>query len=202
MCIAENIRPLNNSGKRVLGICDGVHRKEILYVYLRVLAGHKSNAGKQKTDTIMRKLTVIAMLLFCFTGKVNSQTAPEDITNHFFELYQEKGSDAAVDYIFSTNVWLSNAQSEVTAIKVQLKKGIAIIGQYYGFELIEKKMVGESYAKMAYLLRYSRQPIKFTFILYKPDKVWQVQNMKFDDRLESDIGYERSPATTPAGGQK
>ncbi|MEI6765726.1 MAG: hypothetical protein WCM76_08805 [Bacteroidota bacterium] len=150
----------------------------------------------------MRNFFIVTALLLLGIGPVTAQTAPEDITNRFFELYQEKGSDAAVEYIFSTNVWLNNAQSEVAAIKLQLKKGIAIIGQYYGYELIEKKMLGESYAMMSYMLRYSRQPIKFTFILYKPDKNWQVQNMKFDDRLETDIGYERSPSAAGSGGQK
>lgn len=145
----------------------------------------------------MKKLSLFIAIFLSGSAMCLAQTSPEDITLRFFELYQEKGSDAAVDYVFSTNVWLSNAQSEVTTIKLQLKKGIAIIGQYYGYELIEKKMLGESYAMLSYMLRYSRQPIKFTFILYKPDKNWQVQNMKFDDRLETDIGYERSPS---AGG--
>ena len=118
----------------------------------------------------------------------NSQdTPPEEIARRFFELYESEGSDQAVDYVFSTNKWLNGEKTTVEAIKTQLKKGIAIIGQYYGYELAEKKSMGENYVLLSYILRYDRQPIKFVFILYRPNKDWQIQNLKFDDRLDDDI---------------
>ncbi len=116
-----------------------------------------------------------------------SQEKPEDITGKFFQLYEEKSTDDAIDYVFATNKWLYGEKTTQDNIKAQLKKGIAIIGQYYGYELISKKSLSESYVSLHYMLRYDRQPIQFTFILYKPNQSWQIQNLKFDDRLEDDI---------------
>jgi hypothetical protein len=127
------------------------------------------------------------LFIIANSKELRAQENAEDVTGHFFELFQSKGVDEAVDYIYSTNKWLVSDKTTADNIKMQLKKGIAIIGQYYGYELIGKKALGESYVQMDYMLRYDRQPIKFTFILYKPNKTWQIQNMKPDDRLEDDI---------------
>jgi len=35
------------------------------------------------------------------------------------------------------------------------------------------------------MVRYKRQPLFFTFILYKPDKVWQIQTLRFDDKIDA-----------------
>jgi hypothetical protein len=137
---------------------------------------------------IFVRTLVVGCLLFVLTHNVlKAQEAPEDVTRQFFELYEKTGTDQAVDYVFATNKWLNSEQATIDAIKTQLKKGISIIGQYYGYELIEKKSLGENFVMMVYMLRYDRQPIQFQFILYKPNLKWQIQNLKFDDRLDDNI---------------
>jgi len=134
------------------------------------------------------RLICFSLLLSTFIGHTSlAQEQPEDVTAQFFELYETEGSDAAVDYVFSTNKWLNSEQATIGAIKTQLLKGISIIGQYYGYELIEKKTLGDSFVLLSYMLRYDRQPIKFMFMLYRPNDKWQIQNLKFDDRLDDDI---------------
>ncbi|MCK9611721.1 MAG: hypothetical protein PHR81_12615 [Bacteroidales bacterium] len=138
----------------------------------------------------MCKKYFFVIISFCFVLFVKtaiSQENPEIITERFFEIYQEQSTDDAVDYVFATNKWLNSDRTVQENIKIQLKKGIAMIGQFYGYELIEKKVLSESYVMLNYMLKYDRQPIKFTFILYKPNTIWQIQNLKFDDRLEDDI---------------
>ncbi|MEI6851304.1 MAG: hypothetical protein WCL06_00620 [Bacteroidota bacterium] len=130
-------------------------------------------------------LLLVSLNLMSLKGM--AQDKPEDITQKFFQLYEEKSSDAAIDYVFATNKWLYGEKTTQDNIKAQLKKGIAIIGQYYGYELISKKVLSESYVSLHYMLRYDRQPIQFIFIMYKPNQSWQIQNLKFDDRLEDDI---------------
>jgi hypothetical protein len=132
-------------------------------------------------------MALVALLMLGSTRVSVAQERPEDVTTQFFVLYTEKGTDAAVDYVFATNRWLNSEQATIDNIKAQLKKGVAIIGQYYGYELIERKQLGESFVLLSYMLRYDRQPIKFSFILYKPNDKWQIQNLKFDDRLDDDI---------------
>src|SRR5210317_923223 len=135
----------------------------------------------------MRKIKFLFLLLVVILWRcpaLMAQELAEDVTIHFFELYESKGSDEAVDYVFATNQWLNSERTTIDNIKTQLKKGISIIGQYYGYELIEKRSLGESFVLISYMLRYDRQPIKFTFILYRPNEKWQIQNLKFDDRLD------------------
>jgi hypothetical protein len=129
----------------------------------------------------------LVLLISIFPLNLQAQEKAEDVTNRFFELFETKGSDEAVDYVFSTNKWLNGEKATIDAIKAQLKKGMAMIGQYYGFELIEKRSLGESFVLLDYMLRYDRQPIRFTFILYRPHDKWQIQNLKFDDRLDDEI---------------
>jgi hypothetical protein len=138
----------------------------------------------------MRK-SIFLILPFLFMFFVpcitKAQGSAEDVAAHFFDLFQSKGVDDAVDYIYSTNKWLASEKATADNIKMQLKKGIGIIGQYYGYELIEKKSLGESYVMLSYMLRYDRQPIKFSFILYRPDKTWQIQNFRPVERFDEDF---------------
>jgi hypothetical protein len=136
--------------------------------------------------TILRHFfacVVIALSL----NYVRAQEVPETVTERFFELFHAQGVDDAVDYVFATNKWLTSEKAVIENIKLQLKKGISILGQYYGYELIEKKSLGESYVLLSYMLKYDRQPIQFMFILYRPNNAWQIQNLKFDERLDDDI---------------
>ncbi len=137
--------------------------------------------------TFIKLIFCASMMLLLGIPVLSAQEKPEDVTAQFFNLYENKSSDEAVDYVFATNKWLNSDKTAIDAIKVQLKKGISIIGQYYGYELIEKKVLTENYVMLSYMLRYDRQPIKFMFILYRPNEKWQIQNLKFDDRLDDDM---------------
>lgn len=134
------------------------------------------------------RLLFVSALFFLFGHQyVSAQEQAEDVTKKFFETFEKSGSDAAIDFVFSTNKWLAGDKASVDGIKTQFSKGIAIIGQYYGYELIDKKSAGENFVVLTYVLRYDRQPIKFIFILYRPNQKWQIQNLKLDDRLDDDM---------------
>jgi hypothetical protein len=134
--------------------------------------------------------TIILILIAFFSAKIDTvfaQDRPELITEHFFDLFQVKGSDAAFDYAWSTNKWLSSDTTSTKEKKNQFKKGIALLGQYFGYEMITKVNLTESYTLMNYMLKFDRQPLKITFILYKPYQSWQILEMKFDVKLDDDI---------------
>jgi len=134
-------------------------------------------------------LTIACILLF--NNSLVAQEKPEDITTHFFELFQEKGSDVAFDYAWSTNKWLITDTISTRDTKTKFKKGIAMLGKYYGYELIEKINLTDSYVLFDYLLKFDRQPLKISFILYKPDLSWQIIDLKFDPKLTDDIESKR-----------
>ncbi|UZR94260.1 hypothetical protein [Chondrinema litorale] len=94
----------------------------------------------------------------------------------------------AVDYIFSTNKWISEESQEgIDNVKDKLENFLGLVGEYYGYDLITKKNVGENYELWSYIIKYDRQPLRFTFVLYRPKDKWQLQNFQFDDNLGDEL---------------
>jgi len=112
-----------------------------------------------------------------------SQTGSDSIPENFFQIFEKKGSDAAIDYIYSTNKFMQGNIQASLKVKTELKKITSLVGKYHGHELMKKKVVSQSYVQLYYMAKFDRQPLKFIFILYKPDSTWQLQKLKFDDRI-------------------
>jgi len=140
------------------------------------------------------KFFIILMVLssLCLkTIRVHAQDKPEMIVEQFFYIFQNVSCDSAINYIFSTNKWMVVSQSLVDDIKKNLKRATSVLGPYYGYEVITKKYIGSSFVTMDYMLKYDKLPIKFSFILYKPDNKWQIHNVNFTDKFEKD--FEDAP---------
>ncbi|HPB02146.1 MAG TPA: hypothetical protein PLZ67_04260 [Bacteroidales bacterium] len=133
----------------------------------------------------MKKL-FFALLLFIPALYINAQeTTYQAVIDNFFSIYKNDGREKAIDYIFSTNPFLEPNSEQVTAIKLKLATAVAVIGDYYGFDPVSVKELGPAMTIGTYMVRYKRQPLFFTFILYKPDKIWQIQTLRFDDKIEA-----------------
>lgn len=135
-----------------------------------------------------RKVKLLILVFFALspTHLLNAQTTTEEITDRFFETYKNSPLEA-VDYIFNTNKWMERNQDAIQNVKTQLTSFLGLVGDLYGHERITEKNIGESYKLVSYMVKYDRQPIRFTFIFYKPKDKWQVQNFKFDDSLDSEL---------------
>ena len=75
----------------------------------------------------------------------------------------------------------------MTKLKIQLKQYEELIGEYYGEEFLYKGNLGESFTTYVYLVKYERQPVRFTFEFYRPKDVWMVYSFKFDDNFDEDF---------------
>jgi len=127
---------------------------------------------------------VLSILLLATVFVINAQKNDyEKIPDTFFKIFEQKGTDASIDYIYSTNTYLSGNLSANLKIKAELKKVTSMLDNYYGYEKIDEQFLGKSYLKLTYIARFKRQPIRFIFILYKPEKKWQLQQFKFDDKV-------------------
>lgn len=136
-----------------------------------------------------RKINLITLIiLVLLTANIlKAQTTTEEITNEFFETF-EKSPLKAVDYIFGTNKWMVERNKDgIENVKTQLTSFLGLVGDCYGYEKITEKSVGESFKLVSYIIKYDRQPIRFTFIFYKPKDTWKVQNFKFDDNLDDEL---------------
>jgi hypothetical protein len=110
----------------------------------------------------------------------------ERITQTFFETYKKNPTKAYGD-LFDNNKWMKDKKSDIETIKIKLADFINGMGEYYGYEPIIEKSVGESYVLKSFLVKYERQPVRFTFLLYKPNENWQIQNFTYDTNISEEI---------------
>ena len=134
-----------------------------------------------------KKLLLLPFLfIILITSNIYAQPSEKDITTEFFKLYSLDPMKA-FDYAFATNSWMERNQDAVDNLKNQYGNLLALIGQYHGYELITEKSIGERLKLFSFMVKYERQPIRLTFLLYKPHKTWQVQNLKYDDKLDEEL---------------
>lgn len=132
----------------------------------------------------------LLVLIFCVialsvSNTVNAQNLPEDQINRFFVSYKNS-PEKALDELFATNKWLTENQGDLNNVKVQLNNTLLLIGNYHGYEKISEIAKGESLIQLTYFGKYERQPLRFIFLFYKPNKEWRIQNFLFDDKILED----------------
>lgn len=132
------------------------------------------------------KLLIIAICFGCTT--MVAQEVTDDMVEIFFEKFKNEGSTVALDYVYSTNKWVSQSSDDVISLKNQMNNLTEdFVGKYYGYELILEKRLSDSYLLKSYLVKYGRQPLRFTFQFYKPDKEWRFHGFSFDGNLTEEI---------------
>ena len=134
------------------------------------------------------KALLLSLLLSLLACKISfAQNSPDDIVNKFFDLYKKDGSDKAIDYIFATNKYAQDSQEAIDQLKSNLKKTLTIDGPFWGYELLTKKRAGENFIMLTFLVRHDRDPLTFRIVFYKPHETWQVQNFKFDNKMDDEL---------------
>lgn len=118
--------------------------------------------------------------------QAKAQITKEDITTNFFVQYEKDPSGAYMN-VFKNNKWMADQKSVLETTRIQLVDLINKVGEYHGYELITEKKAGESYILKSFLAKYDRQPVRFTFILYKASKDWQIQNLVFDTNFDEEL---------------
>ncbi|RAJ13023.1 hypothetical protein [Olleya aquimaris] len=132
--------------------------------------------------------TFVTLILFSFSLITFGQNKPEEIVTNFFNEYKNDGASKAIDNLYSTNKWMARATDAITKLKQQLSAlNEDFVGQYYGYELIVEKKLSDSFILMSYLVKYDRQPIRFTFQFYKPENQWRIHSFKYDSNIDEEI---------------
>ena len=117
-----------------------------------------------------------------------TQESPEEIIITFFEKYKDSNSTTALDYLYGKNKWVNKVSDDILNIKKQVASLTEdYVGKYYGYEEILEKKLSDSFILKSYLVKYERQPLRFTFQFYKPDKEWIVFSFGFDANLDDEI---------------
>lgn len=132
------------------------------------------------------KISIFVLSILLSMGTVKAQKTTAEITNKFFKTYKNSPNEA-LDYLFSTMIirWYPKESNE--NLRSNLFSFIKTIGKYQGYEEIVTKSIGTSYKLISFMLKYERQPIRFTFILYKPKDKWHLQDFEYDSKLSKEL---------------
>lgn len=135
----------------------------------------------------MKSLRLFLCLFLLSFSVCKAQPTPEALIDTFFTYYKNTGIEKAIDFVFATNKYMKQSQEVIDNIKLRFNKATPQLGPYYGYELFIKREAGSSYVFLSYLMKYERQPIQISFILYKPKDKWQIQNLRFDDKVDNEL---------------
>ena len=136
------------------------------------------------------KNLVIIMLLALLTSSCAKND--DSLVETFFKVYEEHGSNQAIDSLFSSNKWLVKSKTQVNKTKQDLAESLTLLGNYNGYELISVSKIGENLKHYTYLVRYDRQPLRFSITIYKSSNNWQVQNFNYDYAFIEEINAASS----------
>jgi len=111
---------------------------------------------------------------------------PIALIDTFFKKYKSDGTSAAIDYLFGTNKLFTDA-NQIAVLKVKLDSLQKSVGQYLGKELIAQKNAGMSLVFYSYLVKFTNQPVRFTFMFYKPQNDWVLYRFKYGDQMDAEL---------------
>ena len=116
-----------------------------------------------------------------------AQQAPQQMIDTFFAAYK-KDAGKAVKLLYETNPWTERIKDDIENIANKVN-GFTLdyVGKYYGAELITSKKFSESFELYSYLVKYDRQPLRFTFKFYKPNDKWVLYAFQFDDEFSTEM---------------
>ena len=138
------------------------------------------------TNYCFMKKAILTSLVLISLSTLQAQTKNENenITADFFKTY-EKDPIGAYEKLFAGNKWMQ--KSTLEGVKIKLQEYIDQLGTYHGYESLSTTTAGKSYMLKSFLVKYERQPSRFTFILYKPEGKWQIQNFSYDNNLDDEL---------------
>ena len=136
----------------------------------------------------LKSTSILIVALFFFNIMGNAQSTPTEIVETFFKDYVKSGSSIALDNLYSTNKWMTRSADAIVNLKSQMQ-GLNddYVGKYYGYELIVEKRLTESFVLLSYLVKYDRQPLRFTFQFYKPNDTWMIFSFQYDGNMDEEI---------------
>ena len=132
----------------------------------------------------MRIIIFTTLILFSSMSLASNYGS---IPDKFFSKLRSGQPETAIDFLYSTNKWVTKNSDQVINLKGQLKSLSGLVGKYLFHELISEEKVGSHYAHLIYLVGYERQPLRFEIKVYKAGKKWRFQGISFDAKLTDHI---------------
>jgi hypothetical protein len=112
-------------------------------------------------------------------------TGPATLIEKFFKNYDKESTTKAMMEIFKTNPLIDSNSLVKLITKIDTTR--SIIGPYLGRELIVQRKASNSLILYSYLVKHQNQPLRFTFMFYKPKNDWVIYRLYFDDSVSSEL---------------
>ncbi|HSZ31825.1 MAG TPA: hypothetical protein VK772_00865 [Puia sp.] len=132
------------------------------------------------------RISIPGLVLILISLATSGQATTNEITDKFFSLFPTEPSKA-VEYCFSTNKWYTKKIDDVVDLENKVKDLPRVVGEYLGYELLTEKTAGANIKIVIYIVRFEREPMRFTFLFYKPKDKWQVNNFSYDENIDEDL---------------
>lgn len=109
----------------------------------------------------------------------------KSLIKDFFDRYKIEGADKSLDYIFSSTKSVSGIEN----LKSKLDSTRSQTGAFTGYSLVAQKTIGDGMILLSYLVKHKNDPLRFTFIYYKPEDHWILYKFYFDTDLVEELEY-------------
>lgn len=134
------------------------------------------------------KSLIIFFAIICTSQISYTQSSPDQIIDKFFQDLATEKPDKVLDNFYTHMPWVSNIKVEIDKLKTNFATLQTYFGKYNGNALIVKKEIGNGALVIySYLIKYERQPVRFTFKFYKPKDVWLSYSFSYDMSLDDEL---------------
>jgi hypothetical protein len=150
-----------------------------------LICGCTFYASAQKKPKVAAKPVAVTPVVAGAKPVVVVPKSVPAILETFFKKYKDS-SDAAIDYLFGTNKYFTNTGG-INQLKQKLDSLRITLGAYAGKELIVQKSASPSLILYTYLVKHDIQPVRFTFMFYKPHSDWVLYRFKYDEEMDVEL---------------
>lgn len=126
------------------------------------------------------------VLLFFLSSTILCGQTPEELSKKFFIDF-DSNSSKAIDNIYKTNSHSIELTEAINNMKEVASNYPKSLGKYYGYELITQVKITNNFVLLTYMVRFDRQPMRFTFIYYKPSEKWNLYSLNFSPNLDEEL---------------
>ncbi len=120
-----------------------------------------------------------------FSHKPSPTAPPSEISVPVAKFFN---SLKAADYVNAYENFLGDSplgeqKEKMSAFISRTQEAFGLYGSLHDYELYDNYPIGSNVIVLTYLTRHQRQPLRWRFIFYRPEKTWILTNMGFDDVL-------------------
>lgn len=122
-----------------------------------------------------------------------SKMAPVEMLKNFFSGVKSGDLDSALK-VLTRGSLLAHKQEDVETLKKGTQQALDKYGDVAGFEILEKKSVGDNLLRVTCLSLGEDMPLRWKFYFYKSKGAWHLLDMRVDTGIADlfeDIGHSK-----------